>query len=623
LFFSRKAHALTDKDTIVLADFTNTTGDTVFDGTLRQGLAVQLEQSPFLSIIPDQRVQQTLQMMGQKPDAKVTPQIARELCQRMGGKAVIDGSIAQIGGPYSLILKAVNCSNGESLTSAEAQASDKSRVLHALGKAASEIRSKLGESIGSVRKFDTPLEQATTSSLEALQAYSLGRGIMNEEVSDPTPHFRRAIELDPNFAIAYATLGFFYGGKNQTLAVEYLRKAYELRDRVSEREKFYIEAHYSDTVTGDLEKGRQVFELWAQTYPRDWIPHGNLAMHIYPPFGLYDRALDESRQVLHLNPDVDYSYETLFVGYLNLNRFEEARRVTQEAIAKNPDSQRFGFNLYLLAFLQNDAAEMAHQVDWAVGRTLVEDLLLASEADSAAYSGLLGEARDFSRRAVALVTRAGENETAAGYEADAALREALFGNPVKARQQAAAVLAISNGRDAHYRAALALALAGDAVRAQALADELGKRFPEDTVVRINFLPTLQAQIALSRNDTSKAIEALEAAVPYELGSGAPGPVWQRSGAVLYPVFVRGEAYLATHQGKEAAAEFQKILDHRGIVLNEPIGALAHLQLARAYAMQGDTAKARAAYQDFLALWKDADPDIPILKQAKAEYAKLR
>jgi serine/threonine protein kinase/tetratricopeptide (TPR) repeat protein len=612
-FYFHRTPKLTDKDTLVLADFTNTTGDAVFDGTLRQGLAVQLEQSPFLSLVSEQRIQQTLSLMGQPPDAKLTPQIAWDVCQRTGGAAVLNGSIAQIGAQYLLTLKAVTCINGESLTSTEAQASDKNHVLDALGKTASEIRNKLGESINSIQKFDTPLEQATTPSLEALQAYSLGRGIMNKGDSDPIPHFRRAIELDPTFAIAYATLGFRYSDSNHTLAVEYLQKAYELRDRVTERERFYIEAHYSGTVTGDLEKARPVFELWAQTYPRDWTPHSNLAIFICPVFGQYDQALEESRQTVRLSPDNGFAYATLFAGYLNLNRFEEARSIAQERIAKIPDSRDFRLNLYQLAFLRNDAAGMAKQVDWAAGKPGVEDAFLSAEADTAAFFGRLGKAREFSRQATASAERAEQKETAAGYEADAALREALFGNKAEARPRAVSALHLSTVRDVQYGAALALALAGDAVRAQALADDLGKRFPEDTIVRINRLPTLHAQIALSRNDTSKAIEALQAAVPYELGSSG----------TLYPVFVHGGAYLEAHQGSEAAAEFQKILDHRGIVLSDPIGALAHLGLGRAYAMAGDTAKAKASYQDFLTLWKDADPDIPILKQAKAEYEKLK
>jgi tetratricopeptide (TPR) repeat protein/predicted Ser/Thr protein kinase len=608
-FYSRKAHALTDKDTIVLADFTNSTGDTVFDGTLRQGLSVQLEQSPFLSIVPEQRVQQGLRLMGKSADAKLTPEIARELCQRTGSAAVLDGSIAQIGTQYNLILMAANCSTGETLASTEAQASDKSHVLDALGKAASEVRNKLGESLGSVQKFNTPLEQATTPSLEALQAYSLGRSMMNkDDNSDPIPYFRRAIELDPNFAIAYATLGFRYSGTNSTLAVEYLQKAYQLRERVSEREKFYIEGHYSDTVTGDLQKARQVYELWAQTYPRDLIPRANLAMYIYQFLGQYDRGLEEARQVFRLSPDDLYRW-SLVDYYLNLNRFEEARS-TAEALAKTPNDLYLRRYLYQLAFLQNDAVGMEEQVHWLAGKPEVEHMLLATEASTAAYSGWLGKARELSRRAVASGERAEEKESAAGFEAGAALWESLFGNAAEAHKRAAAALALSNGRDVQVQAALAFA--GDTARAQSLADDLNKRFPEDTRVQFIYLPTLQAQLALNRNDSSKAIEVLQAALPYELGTEAS----------LHPAYVRGEAYLAGHQGNEAAAEFQKILDHRGIVRNDPIGALAHLQIGRAYTMQGDTAKARSAYQDFLTLWKDADPDIPILRQAKAEYAKL-
>ncbi len=615
-FFSRKTHALTDKDTIVLADFTNTTDDSVFDGTLRQGLSVQLEQSPFLSIIPDQQTQQTLQMMGQKPDAKLTPEIARELCQRTSSAAVLDGSIAQIGTQYLLTIKAVNCLSGESLASTEVQASDKNHVLDALGKTASEIRNKLGESLSTVQKFDTPLEQATTPSLEALQAYSLGRkASAGSEWAKAVLFFQRAIRLDPNFAIAYARLGTCYTNLGETtLGAENTRKGYELRDRVSERERFYIESHYYENVTGNLQKARQGNELWTQTYPRDWSPLPPL-YGIYSVLGQYEKSLAEARESMRLNPANGLSYSSLVGAYISLNRLEEARATAQEAQAKKFDSPDLHTLLYLLAFLQNDAAGMAQQVAWAAGKPGVEDVLLGNEADTAAYSGRLGEAREFSGRAVASAERAEEKEVAAGYEAEAALREALFGNPAEARQRAAAALALSNGRDVQDGAALALALAGDSARAQALADDLGERFPEGTVVQFNYLPTLRALLALNHSDASKAIEALQVASPYELGSV--------SYSALYPVNIRGQAYLGGHQGREAAAEFQKILDHRGIVLNEPIGALAHLQIGRAYAMQGDIAKAKAAYQDFFALWKDADPDIPILIAAKSEYAKLQ
>ena len=616
LFFSRKAHALTDKDTIVLADFTNTTGDPVFDGTLRQGLSVQLEQSPFLNIISDQQIQQTLQMMGQKADAKLAPEIARELCQRTGSAAVLDGSIGQIGTQYLLTIKAVNCSSGESLASTEAQASDKNHVLDALGKTAREIRNKLGESLTTVQKFDTPLEQATTPSLEALQAFSLGsRTVAAGDSGSAVPLFEQAIKLDPNFAMAYVTLGVCYLNlRENSLASENMRKAFALRERVSEPERLRIEAEYYSATTGDLEKAQKDFAVLMETYPRNWRAR-NEAGVIDRQLGQYDKSLAELREAHRLYPEGGQVYANIVLAYLRLNRIEEARATAEEAEEKKIDSPTLHRRLYLLAFLQNDATGMAQQAAWSSGKPAIEDVLLSYEADTVAFYGQLAKAREFSGRAVASAERAQEKEAAAGYETDAALREALFGNEAEARQRAASALRLSTGRDVQYGAALALALAADVTRAQALADDLDKRFPEDTIVQFNYLPTLYAHLTASRGDAAKAIGLLQTAAPYELGDARTG--------ILCPVYVRGEAYLAAHQGKEAATEFQKILDHRGIVLNEPIGALAHLQIGRAYAMQGNTAKAKAAYQDFLTLWKDADPDIPILRSAKSEYARLK
>ncbi len=613
LFFSRKTHALTDKDTIVLADFTNTTGDPVFDGTLRQGLSVQLEQSPFLSIIPDQQIQQTLQMMDQRPDAKLSPEIARELCQRTASAAVLDGSIAQFGTQYLLTLKAVNCVSGESLASTEAQASDKSHVLDALGKTASDIRNKLGESLSTVQKFDIPLEQATTPSLEALQAYSLGRkASAGAEWSAAVPFFQQAIHLDPNFAMAYARLGTVYWNLGEvTLGAENTRKAFELREHVSEEEKLYIESHYYQHVTGNQENARRSYELWAETYPRDWQPLPPLYV-VYAVLGQYDKSLGAAREAFRLNPGSGMNSANVGSSYLDMNRLQEARAAAEVTQAEKLDPPSLHGLLYFLAFLGNDEAAMAKQVAWAAGKPGVEDELLANEADTAAFHGRLEEAREFSRRAMASAKRAEEKEVAANYESISALREALFGNAVEARQRSAAALALSTGRDVQYVAALALAFAGDASRAQALADDLDKRFPEDTAVQFNYLPVIHAQLALSHNDSSQAFDALQVAAPYELGSAGG----------LYPVYVHGEACLLAHQGSAATTEFQTILDHSGIVLNEPIGALAHLQIGRAYAMRGDTRKAKAAYQDFLTLWKAADPDVPILKEAKSEYAKL-
>ena len=618
-FYLERTPKLTDKDTIVLADFTNTTGDPVFDGALRQGLAVQLEQSPFLSLISEQRIQQTLRMMNQSPEARLTSQMARELCQRAGGAAVLGGTIAQIGTQYSLIVNAVNCSNGETLASTEAQASDKNHVLDALGKVATDMRAKLGESLSTVQKLDTPIEQATTPSLDALQAYSLGWKTQAGKGDDAAavPLYQRAIRLDPNFAMAYASLGTSYNNLGETsLAAENIRKAYDLHDRVSEREKFYIESHYYQFVTNDLEKARRAYELWAQTYPRDRVPPSNLT-YIYGALGQYEKALAEAREAFRL--DEASGTGNLVNAYLQVNRLDEARAAAEEAQARNFDSPPLRFLLYQLAFLRNDAPGMARQTAWAAGKPGWDNVLLASEADTAAYSGRLAKAREFSRQAVASAERAEEKETAAGYEDEAALREALFGNAAEARQRAVAALALSASRDVQSGAALALALAGDAARAQTLAQDLAKRFSDDTIVHFNYLPTIHARLALSHNDSSKATEALQAAAPYELGTPGAGTFT----TALYPVYVRAEAYLAGHQGSEAATEFQKILDHRGIVVNAPIGALAHLGLARAYALQGDTTRARPAYQDFLTLWNDADPDIPALIAAKSEFAKLK
>ncbi len=620
--FLHRSPVLNEKDTVVLADFANSTGDSVFDGTLRQGLSVQLEQSPFLSIVSDQQIQQTLQMMSQKPDAKLTPQIARELCQRTASAAVLEGSIAQIGTPYLLTVKAVNCASGGTLASTEAQASDKNHVLDALGKAASEIRSKLGESLSTVQKFDAPLEQATTSSLEALQAFSAGRRVQSTAGDAAAiPFFKHAIELDPNFAMAYAWLGLTYVDVGEpSIAADYARKAYELRDRTSEAEKYYITARFYKSVTGNMEKAEQTCELWIQAYPRSHIPRDTLSGAIYPAVGQYEKGVEAGTEAVRLKPDFSASYSLLMFNYISLDRPDEAKATYEQAHERKLKNPSFHLPLYQIAFLQNDAAEMAQQVASSAGEPGVEDSLLANEADSAAFFGRLGEARELSRRAVDSAERANKKEAAATHSALSGLREALLGNADEARRHATLAIGHSAGRDVQYAAALAAAYAGDDKQVQALMDELDKRFPEDTLVLFNYLPTLRARLAVNRGNPSEAIEDLRAAVPYELGQTTGSTYgW----TALYPVYVRGEAYLAAHEGTEAAAEFQKILDHRGIVLNEPIGALAHFQIGRAHVMQGDTAKAKALYQNFLALWKDADPDIPILKQAKAEYAKLK
>jgi eukaryotic-like serine/threonine-protein kinase len=620
----QRTHAkpLTDKDVLVLADFTNTTGDPVFDGTLRQGLAVQLEQSPFLSIIPDEKIQKTLGLMGQPADAKLIPAIAREICQRTGSAAVLDGSIARIGSQYLLTLQAVNCENGKTLASTEAQASDKNHVLEALGSVSVEIRNKLGESLSTIQKFDTPLEQATTPSLEALKAYSLGMQAVRTKGPDAaTPFFKHAVELDPNFAVAYAYLGIMASTALEPgLSVDYRTKAYELRDRTSEAEKYWITAAYHKGVTGNIPKAIEACDLWIQDYPRSEMPHVYLGAAVLPVVGQYERAVEESTEGVRLRPDFPLAYAFRIRAYTALNRFDEAKATYRQALERKLHTPFIDDVMYELAFAQNDAAGMAQHVAKLGGAGRWGHTMLFLEGDTAAYSGHLKDARELSRRAMDTAQRAGEKDAPALYSGTSGLREAWFGNTDEARRRATLALKLSTGRDLQYFAALAFAYARDDARAKALADDLDKRFQEDTIVQFNYLPSVRGKLALNKGDASGAIRDLLGAAPYELGATRAIDLnW----TAMFPVFVRGEAYLAASQGSKAAAEFQKILDHRGLVLNQPIGALAHLGLGRAYVLQGDIPKAKAAYQDFLTLWKDADPDIPVLQRAKAEYGKLR
>jgi tetratricopeptide (TPR) repeat protein len=514
-------------------------------------------------------------------------------------------------------LKAVNCRSGDILANEQATASAKEQVLKALGEAATKMREKLGESLASVQKYDAPAENVTTPSLEALQAYSLGLQAM-EVKNDRTGAvslFQRAVSLDPNFAMAYARLGTSYRNLGQTArAVESIGKGYELRERVSEREKFYIASHYEDYLTGNLEAARKTYELWAQTYPRDDVPPGNLGV-IYQTLGDYDKGLAAAQQSMKLDPGSGLGYANLVGSYLQVNRLDEARATAQEAQAHNLDNPSVHLNLYIVDFLQHDAAGMEREAAGLMGKPGYEDAMFGAESDTAAYGGHFAKARELTRRASDSAQRADEKETAAGYEAEAAVREALAGNIGLAKQQAQAALALSNGRDVEAASAIALGLAGDAPQSTRLAEDLSKRFPEHTIVQLEYLPMIHAAAAVDSGSAAKALEALAPAAPYELGST---PL-----LTLYPVYLRGEAYVAARQGSAAAAEFQKILDHPGVVQNEPIGAWAHLGLARAYAISGDATKAKVAYQDFFALWKNAEPDIPVLKQAKAEYAKLQ
>jgi tetratricopeptide (TPR) repeat protein/predicted Ser/Thr protein kinase len=618
LLFAHRAHALTDKDTIVLADFENTTGDPVFDGALRQGLSVQLEQSPFLRIISDQQMQQTLASMEQKPDAKLTPEIARDLCQRTGSAAVLNGSIAQIGAQYLFTLKAVNCSSGESLASTEATASDKNHVLDALSKMASQMRSKLGESLSTVQKYDARLDEATTSSLEALKAYSLANQVWAQQGDSASiPLFQKAIELDPNFAQAYDTLAGAYSNLGQdSRARECVTKAFALRDRVSESEREWIVADYDDTVLGNNEKALQAYQLIAKTYPRNDMVQLVLG-DAYMSMGRWEQGLAATQESIRLQDHDAGSYGNLAQIDMALNRLDDASAALERAQKNDLDSLQLRLMTYYLAFLRSDSAKMQQEVDWATGKPQSEDALLSVQSDSESYFGHRKTARDFSRRAVESAERAGSKETAAVWQADEALHDAEMGNSEDARREAKAALAMSAGSGAQVFAALALVRAGDISNARAICEKLRKENPENTDLNYYWLPATDAAIALQQKQPARAVEQLQPAKTYELGYSAPFQFGS-----MYPAYLRGEAYLALRQGPQAAAEFQKFLDRRGVVLNFPLAALAHLQLGRAYAMQGDTAKARAAYQDFLTLWKDADPDIPILKQAKAEYAKL-
>jgi serine/threonine protein kinase/tetratricopeptide (TPR) repeat protein len=623
-FYAHRARKLTDKDTIVLADFANTTGDPVFDETLRQGLAVQLQQSPFLSLVSDERIRKTLGLMGQRADVRLTPQLAQDLCARTGSAAVLEGSIASLGNQYVLGLRAKDCRTGDALDVEQAQAARKEDVLNVLSHIAKTFRTRVGESLATVEKHSTPLPEATTPSLDALKAFSGGWNVFSSGTGLPAavPLFKRAIEIDPQFAMAHAALGIVYGFIGESaLSAESNSKAYQLRDRASDAEKFFIAATYDMQVTGNLERAQQTCEAWTQTYPREMGPHGFLAAVIYPVFGAYDKAVEHAKSVIALVPDFPIGYYQLAFNLTYLDRLTEASDTLQRAADRKLDIPPFLVQRYDIAFVRADKRGMEREAALAVGNSEVEDWISDRQGFVLAYGGHLQQATRIARRAVDLAQKVTHRESAALYEAGSAIWEALFGNAPEGGRGATAALELSTSRDVEYGAAFALGLSGDSSRAHTLANDLEKRFPEDTAVRSTYVPTIRALVALNQGEPSKAIELLHATGPYELGT----PPCSAMGffGILYPVYVRGEAFLAAHKGAEAAAEFQKILDHRGIVISDPIGALAHVQLGRAFALSGDQNKAKAAYQDFLTLWKDADPDIPILRQAKAEYAKLQ
>jgi serine/threonine protein kinase/tetratricopeptide (TPR) repeat protein len=611
------ATSLTEKDTVVLADFANSTNDPVFDGTLKQALAVDLEQSPFLNILSDRRVGETLKLMGRAPAEHVTADVARELCLRTGSKAVIGGAISNLGTEYVVTLDAAACTNGDSLAKERAEATSKEGVLKALDTSAAALRGRLGESLASVQKFDVPVE-ATTPSLEALKAYSMGITTgRTKGDSEAVPFMKRAIELDPNFAMAYAGLGIEYSNLGQaSLASDYARKAYNLRDRVSDREGYRISAFYYQYVTGEMDKAIEAYGLWAKSYPRDMVPHGNVGS-LYASLGQYDKAIAETEAAQRLEPTIT-DYANLASNYISVNRLADARATLQDAQRNQFDGLFIRGNVYALAFLAGDAAEMGRQVAWAAGRPGEEDQMLNTQADTEAYYGRLVKARDLARRAADSAMRSDAKETAAQWFAFQAVREVEVGNVSAARQGVAHALALAPGRDVRVLSALVLARAGESAQCKAILDALKKSESSNTFLKLYWFPVLEASMEIAQHAPDRAIIALEPSVPYELGN--PPPV---SSGTLHPAYVRGLAYLAEKNGAAAAAEFQKFLDHRGIVLNFLFGSLAHLQLGRAYAVSGDGVKAKVAYQDFFTLWKDADPDIPVLKDAKAEYAKLQ
>ena len=576
---------------------------------------MELEQSPFLNVLSDRKVSETLRMMGRPTTERITVDVGRELCLRTGSKALLGGEISSLGSHYLIAVNAAACTSGDTLAKEQVEAASKEDVLKALSRAATSIRTKLGESLPSVQKFDVPIE-ATTSSLEALKNYSMGITVGREKGDAPSiPFLKRAIELDANFPMAYAGLAVSYGNLGQpSLALEYATKAYGLRDRGTEREKLRIAADYF-YATGEFEKEAQTYELWIANYPRDYVPHGNLSAN-YVSLGQYEKALREQQEALRLAPDDVLNYANMGQIYLVLNRLDEAKAMFDQAQARKLEDVSLRLDMYYLAFLRGDSAQMQQQVAWGAGKPGNEDRMLSAQSDAEAFYGRLSKARVFSRRAVDSAVRADSKETAALWQVNAALREAELGDTASAKQGVTAALALSPGRDVRVVAALALARMGDAPRATALVGELERSYATNTLLKLYWLPTINAAIELNKGNSSQSLVSLETVAPYELGN---------AGFInyLYPAYVRGQAYLLAHNGTAAVAEFQKLLDHGGIVLNFVTGSLAHLQLGRAYAMAGDTAKAKSAYQDFFALWKDADPDIPILKEAKAEYAKLQ
>jgi len=609
---------LTEKDSIVLADFRNTTGDNMFDETLRQALAVEFEQSPFLNVLSRDRLSEQLKLMRRAPDDRLTEPVAREVCQRAGAVVLIAGSISMMGGHYVIGLNAENCQSGDSLGSEQAEAENREKVLTRLAGASAKIRAKLGESLASIQKYDIPIEQATTNSLDALKAYS--QAVRLPYGPDIVPLLKRAIELDPSFAAAYSTLGGVYTDLGEYEAANgCYRKAYELRERLTERERFHATADYYAGVVGDLDKANETYRIWQQVYPRDAIPHNDLAYNLELT-GQYDRELPEAILANHNDPSLAASYVHLMFAYAAMNRLQDAMGTYQQAEDRKLDDYPYThYMMYQVATVQKDTAEMERQLAWSKGKPGVEGWMLSFQSDAEGFSGHLARSRELAARASESVRRAGQTESAILIQLNRAWREAEFGNFRGVGAEAASAVKEMPSRDVKIVAALVLARAGDDARAQSIADELERGSAGNVQLRGYWLPAVRAIVDINRQNPGKALADLASAEQYELG--IPEPSIEEAAPFL-PAYVRGQAYLLMRQGREAAAEFQKLIDYRGVTTNCPVAALAHLQLGRAFRLQGDTEKARANYQDFLNLWRDADADIPILKQAKAEYAQL-
>jgi eukaryotic-like serine/threonine-protein kinase len=618
--YTHRTPTLTEQDTIIVGDFANTTPDSVFDDTLKQALGVSLRQSPFLNVLSDDKVAATLRMMTRPVNTRLTPDVARELCQRANSKVYIAGSIANIGSQYVVGLKAVNCANGDVMSQEQATATSKEKVLDALGDAASRLRTHLGESLASVQKFDVPLEQETTSSLEALKAFGLGRKAQAEKgVAAALPFFQRAIELDPEFASAIESVGIMYLNLGDTdRATEYIKKAFNLRDRASEREKLHIAASYYQYVTGELDKEVEILREWEENYPRDDSALVNFGS-LYTLRGEWTQSQEKTEQSLRLNPEDVFAYDNLAQDWLALGRFDDARKVYDEAMGRKLDDDLLHLDAYALAFLQSDPRGMSDQAAWFSDRPEVEHEMLGLEAESEAYSGHLRKARELTRRAIDSALRADNKPAAAVWGLYGAYDEALFGEAAAGEKANTAMAIAPKSLDAQPLGALILAISGDVRRASSLVQDLTSRFPNYTIVQTYWSPTIRARVSLYNKQPQDAIDDLQATVAVELGAilSVQGPT------CLYPIYERGEAYLEAGQGAAAVGEFKKLIGHRGITWNCANGAVAHLQLGRAYTLANDQPNARAAYNDFLTLWKDADPDIPILKEAKAEYAKLK